>query len=82
MKGLNVKNVVVNGRLRLMNKLKYALLEVKDIFANMPMVNKIFVLIYLIIIFSIYFESILKGLLGVIIFLLITFMYMLIFLLI
>ena len=41
-----------------MNKLKYALLEVKDIFANMPMVNKIFVLIYLIIVFSIYFESI------------------------
>ena len=65
-----------------MNKLKYALLEVKDIFANMPMVNKIFVLIYLIIIFSIYFESILKGVLGVIIFLLSTFMYMLIFLLI
>ena len=82
MKGLNVENVVVNGRLRLMNKLKYALLEVKDIFANMPMVSKIFVLIYLIIIFSIYFKSILKGLLGVIIFLLITFMYMLIFLLI
>ena len=65
-----------------MNKLKYALLEVKDIFANMPMVNKIFVLIYLIIIFSIYFESILKGVLGVIIFLLSTFMYMLILLLI
>ena len=65
-----------------MNKLKYALLEVKDIFANMPMVNKIFVLIYLIIVFSIYFKSILKGLLGVIIFLLSTFMYMLIFLLI
>lgn len=65
-----------------MNKLKYALLEVKDIFANMPMVNKIFVLIYLIIIFSIYFKSILKGVLGVIIFLLSTFMYMLIMLLI
>ena len=65
-----------------MNRLKYALLEVKDIFANMPMVNKIFILIYLIIIFSIYFESILKGVLGVIIFLLSTFMYMLIFLLI
>ena len=65
-----------------MNKLKYALLEVKDIFANMPMVNKIFVLIYLIIIFSIYFKSILKGVLGVIIFLLSTFMYMLILLLI
>ena len=65
-----------------MNKLKYTLLEVKDIFANMPMVNKIFVLIYLIIIFSIYFKSILKGVLGVIIFLLSTFMYMLILLLI
>ena len=65
-----------------MNKLKYALLEVKDIFASMPMVNKIFVLIYLIIIFSIYFKSILKGVLGVIIFLLSTFMYMLILLLI
>lgn len=65
-----------------MNKLKYALLEVKDIFANMPMVNKIFVLIYLIIISSIYFKSILKGVLGVIIFLLSTFMYMLILLLI
>ena len=65
-----------------MNRLKYALLEVKDIFANMPMVNKIFILIYLIIIFSIYFESILKGVLGVIIFLLSTFMYMLILLLI
>ena len=65
-----------------MNKLKYALLEVKDIFANMPMVNKIFVLIYLIIIFSIYFKSILKGVLGVSIFLLSTFIYMLIFLLI
>ena len=65
-----------------MNRLKHALLEVKDIFANMPMVNKIFILIYLIICFSIYFESILKGVLGVIIFLLSTFMYMLIFLLI
>lgn len=65
-----------------MSKLKHALLEVKDIFANMPMVNKIFVLIYLIIAFSIYFESILKGVLGVIIFLLSGFIYMLIFLLI
>ena len=65
-----------------MNKLKYALLEVKDIFASMPMMNKIFVLIYLIIIFSIYFKSILKGVLGVSIFLLSTFIYMLIFLLI
>ena len=65
-----------------MNKLKYALLELKDTFANIPMVSKIFVLIYLIIIFSIYFKSILKGVLGVIIFLLSTFMYMLILLLI
>ena len=65
-----------------MNKLKYALLEVKDIFANMPMVNKIFVLIYLIIIFSIYFESILMGVLGNIMYLLSGFMFMLIMLLI
>lgn len=65
-----------------MNKLKYTLLEVKDIFANMPMVNKIFVLIYLIIIFSIYFKSILKGVLGTIIYLLSGFMFMLIILLI
>ena len=65
-----------------MDKLKYALLEVKDIFANMPMVNKIFVLIYLIIVFSIYFESILKGVLGTIIYLLSGFMFMLIMLLI
>lgn len=65
-----------------MNKLKYALLEVKDIFDNIPMVSKIFILIYLIIVFSIYFESILKGVLGVSIFLLSTFIYMLIFLLI
>ena len=65
-----------------MNKLKYALLEVKDVFANMPMVNKIFVLIYLIIVFSIYFKSILKGVLGAIIFLLSTFIYMLILLII
>ena len=64
-----------------MNKLKYALLELKDIFNNMPIVNKIFMLIYLIIAFSIYFKSILKGVLGVIIFLLSTFMYMLILLL-
>ena len=65
-----------------MNKLKHALLEVKDIFANMPMVNKIFVLIYLIIVFSIYFESILKGVLGTIMYLLSGFMFMLIMLLI
>ena len=65
-----------------MDRLKYALLEVKDIFTNISIVSKIFVLIYLIIIFSIYFKSILKGVLGVIIFLLSTFMYMLILLLI
>ena len=65
-----------------MNRLKYALLEVKNTFTNIPIVSKIFVLIYLIIIFSIYFKSILKGVLGTIIFLLSTFMYMLIFLLI
>ena len=65
-----------------MDKLKYALLEVKNIFDNIPIVSKIFMLIYLIIIFSIYFKSILKGVLGVIIFLLSTFMYMLILLLI
>ena len=65
-----------------MNRLKHALLEVKDIFANMPMVNKIFILIYLIIIFSIYFESILKGVLGTIMYLLSGFMFMLIMLLI
>ena len=65
-----------------MDKLKYALLEVKNIFNNIPMVSKIFMLIYLIIVFSIYFKSILKGVLGVIIFLLSTFMYMLILLLI
>ena len=65
-----------------MNKLKHALLEVKDIFANMPMVNKIFVLIYLIIVFSIYFESILKGVLGTIMYLLSGFMFMLIMILI
>ena len=82
MKGLNVKNVVVNGRLRLMNKLKYTLLEVKNIFDNIPIVSKIFMLIYLIIVFSIYFQNILKGVSGVIIFLLSTFMYMLILLLI
>ena len=65
-----------------MDKLKYALLEVKNTFNNIPIVSKIFMLIYLIIVFSIYFESILMGVLGVIIFLLSTFMYMLILLLI
>ena len=65
-----------------MDRLKYALSELKNIFDNIPIVSKIFMLIYLIIIFSIYFKSILKGVLGVIIFLLSTFMYMLILLLI
>ena len=65
-----------------MNRLKYALLELKNIFVNIPMVSKIFILIYLIIVFSIYFKSILKGVLGVSIFLLSTFIYMLILLII
>ena len=65
-----------------MNKLKYALLEIKDTFDNIPMVSKIFILIYLIIAFSIYFESILKGVLGTIIYLLSGFMFMLIMILI
>ena len=65
-----------------MNRLKYALLELKNIFVNIPMVSKIFILIYLIIVFSIYFKSILKGVLGVSIFLLSTFRYMLILLII
>ena len=65
-----------------MNRLKYALSELKNIFDNIPIVSKIFMLIYLIIVFSIYFKSILMGILGVIIFLLSGFMYMLIFLLI
>ena len=65
-----------------MDKLKYALLEVKNIFDNIPIVSKIFMLIYLIIVFSIYFKSILKGVLGVSIFLLSTFIYMLILLII
>ena len=60
-----------------MNKLKYALLEIKNIFANIPMVSKIFLLIYLIIIFSIYFESILKGVLVTIIYLLTVFIFIL-----
>ena len=61
-----------------MDKLKYVLLELKNIFANIPMVSKIFLLIYLIIIFSIYFESILKGVLGTIMYLLKKFMFKLI----
>ena len=65
-----------------MDKLKYALLEVKNIFVNIPIVSKIFMLIYLIIVFSIYFKSILKGVLGTIIYLLSGFMFMLIILLI
>ena len=65
-----------------MDKLKCALLELKDTFANIPMVSKIFVLIYLIIIFSIYFKSILKGVLGTIMYLLSGFMFMLIMILI
>ena len=35
-----------------MDKLKYALLEVKNIFNNIPMVSKIFMLIYLTIVFQ------------------------------
>ena len=65
-----------------MDRLKYALSKLKNIFDNIPIGSKIFMLIYLIIVFSIYFKSILKGVLGVIIFLLNTFMYMLILLLI
>lgn len=65
-----------------MDKLKHALLEVKNTFNNIPMVSKIFLLIYLTIIFSIYFKSILKGVLGTIIYLLSGFMFMLIMLLI
>ena len=65
-----------------MDKLKYALLEVKNIFDNIPIVSKIFMLIYLTIVFSIYFESILMGVLGTIIYLLSGFMFMLIMLLI
>ena len=60
-----------------MDKLKYVLLELKNIFANIPMVGKIFLLIYLIIIFSIYFESILKGVLVTIIYLLTVFIFIL-----
>ena len=65
-----------------MDRLKYALLEVKNTFNNIPIVSKIFMLIYLIIVFSIYFESVLKGVLGVIMYLLSGFMFMLIMLLI
>ena len=65
-----------------MDKLKYILLELKNIFANIPMVSKIFLLIYLTIVFSIYFESILKGVLGTIMYLLSGFMFMLIMILI
>ena len=64
-----------------MDKLKYALLEVKNTFNNIPIVSKIFLLIYLTIVFSIYFESILKGVLETIIYLLNGFMFMLIMLL-
>ena len=65
-----------------MDKLKYALLEVKNIFNNIPMVSKIFLLIYLIIVFSIYFESILMGVLRTIMYLISGFMFMLVILLI
>ena len=58
-----------------MDKLKCALLEVKNTFNNIPIVSKIFMLIYLIIVFSIYFESILKGVLGTIIYLLSKIVY-------
>lgn len=65
-----------------MDKLKYALLEVKNTFNNIPIVSKIFLLIYLTIVFSIYFESILMGVLGTIMYLLSGFTFMLIMLLI
>ena len=65
-----------------MDKLRYALSEVKNTFNNIPIVSKIFMLIYLTIVFSIYFESILMGVLGTIIYLLSGFMFMLIILLI
>ena len=58
-----------------MDKLKYALLEVKNTFNNIPMVSKIFLLIYLIIVFSIYFESILMGVLRTIMYLISGFMF-------
>ena len=65
-----------------MDKLKYALLEVKNTFNNIPIVSKIFISIYLIIVFSLYFESILIGVLGTLMYLLSGFMFMLIMLLI
>ena len=65
-----------------MDKLKCVLLELKNTFNDIPMVSKIFMLIYLTIVFSIYFESILIGVLGTIIYLLSGFMFMLIILLI
>ena len=65
-----------------MDKLKYALLEVKNTFNNIPIVSKIFLLMYLIIVFSIYFKSILKGVLGTIMYLISGFMFMLVILLI
>ena len=65
-----------------MDRLKYALSEVKNTFNNIPIVSKIFLLIYLTIVFSIYFESILKGVLGTIMYLLSGFMFMLVILLI
>ena len=65
-----------------MDKLKCALLEVKNIFNNIPMMSKIFLLIYLIIVFSIYFESILMGVLRTIMYLISGFMFMLVILLI
>ena len=65
-----------------MDKLKCALLEVKNTFNNIPIVSKIFLLIYLIIVFSIYFESILMGVLRTIMYLISGFMFMLVILLI
>ena len=65
-----------------MDKLKCALLELKNIFKNIPMVSKIFMLIYLTIVFSIYFESILMGVLRTIMYLISGFMFMLVILLI
>ena len=65
-----------------MDKLKCALLEIKNTFNNIPMVSKIFLLIYLTIVFSIYFESILMGVLRTIMYLISGFMFMLVILLI
>ena len=64
-----------------MDRLKYALLEVKNTFNNIPIVSKIFLLMYLIIVFSIYFESILMGVLRTIMYLISGFMFTLIMLL-